>query len=97
MVQASEKPVAIFRILSIDFSKAFHLIDSDVSAQKFVDNNFPCYITARSVDFLYVNGLLKLMVLFSYSSNSCWYLPGTVAGPNDFKLRVSDLSLNLVT
>jgi len=46
----------IIRILFVDFSKAFDVIDHNILSDKFISNDVPEHITVWSVDFL--NGLL---------------------------------------
>ena len=75
------------RVLFVDFSKAFDVIDHNVLLNKFISNNIPEHIIVWSLDFL--NGR-KQFVKIGYSvSNTTVVGAGTPQG-NDFKLDEVD-------
>ena len=54
----------IIRVLLVDFSKAFDVIDHNALLNKFISNNIPEHIIVWSLDFLMaINSLLKLVTL----------------------------------
>jgi len=55
----------ITRILFVDFSKVFDVIDHNILLDKFISNDIPEHITVWSVDFL--NGLLNLQIIFVHA------------------------------
>ena len=95
--KASDKSNNIIRILFVDFTKDFDLIDHNILLKKFVDYEFPPHITAWSLDFLtnrkqYVKiGNRCSMVVDTKAGTP----QGTLAGPNDFKLLIDDLKFAL--
>src|SRR5208282_4514202 len=92
--QASDKSSNVSRVLFVDFSKAFDLIDHSVLLQKFIDYQFPPHLTVWSLSFLrdrqqFVQiGNIKSNTQYSNSGTP----QGTVSGPNDFKLLINDLT-----
>ena len=50
--RSSDKTNNIIRILFIDFTKAFDLIDHNILLKKFLDYEFSPHITVWSIDFL---------------------------------------------
>ena len=81
--KASESSNNFFRILFLDFSKAFDLINNNVSLQIFLNYNFPHH---------------QVIGFFTGSRTICFYwqqkfnsTQGTIAGPNDFELLINDL------
>ncbi len=83
----------ITRIIFVDFSKAFDLIDHNVLMSKFRQYNFPDHIAVWGLDFLQgrtqfvqFNNSKSDMVITSAGSPQ-----GTLDGPNDFKLLINDL------
>ena len=97
LFQASELSNNIIRILFIDFSKAFDLIDHNILLQKFVANGLPDHITAWSLDF--VSGRKQFVKIGDNCSTllctNAGTPQGTLAGPNNFKLLINDLAFNL--
>jgi hypothetical protein len=95
--KASDLSTNFIRILLVDFSKAFDLVDHNVLLQKFINYNFPSHITAWSLSFLqgrsqYVRiGNNSSGVLESHAGTP----QGTLSGPNDFKLLINDLLFDL--
>lgn len=93
----SDKPHNILRILFVDFTKAFDLVDSNVLYKKFTDLNFPPHITTWFLSFLvdrrqYVRvGNLTSSIVSTHAGTP----QGTLSGPNDFRLLINDLSFNL--
>lgn len=97
LFQASECSSNIIRILFIDFSKAFDLIDHNILLKKFVDSGLPAHIIAWSLDFVserkqFVKIGDKCSNLVSINAGTP---QGTLSGPNNFKLLINDLSFDL--
>jgi len=86
----------IIRILFVDFSKAFAVIDHNILLDKFISNDVPEHITVWSVEFL--NGRKEFVKIGVSVSNTtivgAGTPQGTVSGPNDFKLVTNDLTFN---
>ena len=81
------------RILFIDFSKAFDLIDHNILFRKFTELNFPPHITVWFLSFLRDR---SQFVSVGSTSSECKTInagapQGTLSGPNDFKLLINDL------
>ena len=87
----------VFRVLFVDFSKAFDIIDHNVLFKKFVDCNLPAHLALWSLSFLQDrNQFLKIGNLTSSPSLINAGAPqGTRAGPDDFRLLINDLKLSL--
>ena len=82
------------RILFIDFSKAFDLIDHNILLHKLQKNNFPPHITSWLLSFL-SNRSQYVQIGESRSGNknvNAGAPQGTLTGPNAFKLTINDLS-----
>jgi len=97
--KASDNSDNFIRILFLDFSKAFDLINHDVLLQKFLDYNFPPHITVWSLALLqdreqFVSiGNINSTIL---KSNAGTGTPqGTITRPNDFKLLINDLQFDI--
>ena len=86
----------IIRVLFVDFSKAFDVIDHNVLLNKFISDNIPEHIIVWSLDFL--NGRKQFVKIGNSVSNTTVVGAGTpqctVSGPNDFKLVINDLTFN---
>jgi hypothetical protein len=97
LFKSSDSSSNIIRILFIDFSKAFDLVDHNVLLRKFVAYDFPPHIIAWSMSFLQER---VQFVSVRNSNSSCQILKagtpqGTRSGPNDFKLLINDLSFSI--
>ena len=94
---ASDTSANFIRILFIDFTKAFDLIDHNVLLQKLLDYNFPQHITVWSMSFL-ENREQFVRVAAQNSSTlklkSCCP-QGTLGGPNKFKAMINDLAVSM--
>jgi len=91
--KASDNSQHFIRILFVDFSKAFDIIDHNILLQKFVNYNFPQHISVWSLSFLdnrkqFVKIGDKLSSILKSSAGTP---QGTISGPNDFKLLINDL------
>jgi len=86
----------LVRVLFVDFSKAFDIIDHNVLLNKFISNNIPEHIILWSLDFL--NNREQFVKIYNSVSNATLVgagtPQGTVSGPNDFKLVINDLTSN---
>ena len=86
----------IIRILFVDFSKAFDVIDHNILLDKFISNDISEHITVWLVDFL--NGRKQFVIIGDSVSNTTIVgartPQGTVSGPSDFKLVINDLTFN---
>ena len=93
----SDKPHNIIRILFVDFTKAFDLVDTNVLYKKFTDLNFPPHITTWFLSFLvdrrqFVRvGNVSSSIVHTHAGTP----QGTLSGPNDFRLLINDLIFNL--
>ena len=89
----------IIRVLFVDFSKAFELIDHNVLLRKFNDYDFPPQLSLWMLAFLSRrNQFVKVGGCVSAVMRSHAGAPqGTRAGPNVFKLLINDLSFQLPT
>ena len=85
------------RILLINFSKAFDLVDSNVLLDKFVKFNFPSHISTWFLSFLHIRqqfvkiGNRTSSVAITHAGTP----QGTISGPNDFKLLINDINFDL--
>jgi len=90
--KGSESSRNITRILFVDFSKAFDLINHNILLRKFKKYNFPEHVAVWSLDFLQNR---QQFVRIS-QTDSDWLFThagspqGTIAGPNDFNLLIND-------
>ena len=94
---ASDTSANFIRILFIDFTKAFDLIDHNVLLQKLLDYNFPQHITVWSMSFLENR---EQFVRVAAQNSSTLKLKsgcpqGTLGGPNNFKVMINDLAFSL--
>ena len=87
------------RVLFVDFSRAFELIDHTVLAHKLSLYNFPPHLKLWMLSFLYGRSQ------FVKVGNNCSKIvsthagapQGTPAGPSAFKIIINDLKLTLPT
>ena len=90
---ASDDNRNIIRLLFVDFSKAFDLIDHSVLYKKLTDLEFPAHVRLWSLAF--VQQRKQFVKLGNYVSNviisNAGAPQGTLAGPDDFKLLINDL------
>ena len=95
--RASENSNNFIRILFVDFTKAFDLIDHNVLLNKFIDYDFPPHISVWSLSFLHDRQqFTKVAGAISSAQRSNAGTPqGTLSGPNDFKLLINDLKFDL--
>jgi len=94
---ASDNSQNIIRVLFVDFTKAFDVIDLNVLLNKFVNCGMPEHVVVWSLDFL--SGR-KQFVRIADSVSSISVVTagtprGTVSRPNDFKLMIYDLHFHL--
>jgi len=94
--KASDNSNNLIRILFVDFSKAFDLIDHNILLQKFIKYEFPPHISVWSLSFLHdrqqfvkVNGSASIVL-----GSNAGTPQGTISGPNDFKLLINDLDFD---
>ena len=94
---ASDSSQNIIRVLFVDFTKAFDVIDHNVLFNKFVNCGMPEHVVAWSMDFLCGRKqFVKLTDSVSSVSHATAGTPqGTVSGPNDFKLIINDLQFDI--
>jgi hypothetical protein len=94
---ASDNSNNIIRILFIDFSKAFDLVNHNVLLKKLLIYDFPIHIVTWSMSFLQQR--TQFVHLMNNNSNSrvlqAGTPQGTCSGPNDFKLIINDLSFDI--
>jgi len=95
--KASENCKNITRILFIDFTKAFDLIDHNVLMNKFIEYEFPPHVTSWLLSFLEDR---KQFVSISNShstirTSNAGAPQGTRAGPNVFKMLINSLRFSL--
>ena len=95
--KASENSDNVIRILFIDFSKAFDLIDHNILMKKFEDYNFPPHVSVWSLSFLHDRKqFVKVAGAVSEVLQSNGGTPqGTISGPNGFKLLINDLMFDM--
>ena len=95
--KASEDSNNFIRLLFVDFSKAFDLIDHNILLQKFTDYDFPPHLTVWSLAFL--QNRQQFVKIGNHQSElqvtNAGTPQGTISGPNDFKLLINDLSFDL--
>jgi hypothetical protein len=97
LFSSSDNSANTIRVLFIDFSKAFDVLDHNVLLQKFMDYDFPPHIIAWSMSFLHE----RSQYVRIRNRNSCCRAlhagtpQGTLSGPNDFKLLINDLSFDI--
>ena len=96
LFNASDVSSNIIRVLFVDFSKAFDLIDHNILFRKFIGNGIPDHISVWSLDFL--TGRTQYVKIGNIESDSTQVNAGapqgTVSGPNDFKLMINDLTFD---
>jgi hypothetical protein len=94
---SSDSSCNFIRILLVDFSKAFDLVDSNVLHRKFTKYGFSDHITAWFLSFL--DGRQQYVKLGNRVSSvrtaHAGTPQGTISGPSDFKLLINDLSFKL--
>jgi hypothetical protein len=95
--KCSDSPHKFIRILFIDFSKAFDLLDHNILMHKFLANDFPLHIIAWSLSFLHERcHYVKVGNATSVCSYSHAGAPqGTRCGPDVFKLLINYLRFEL--
>lgn len=95
--EASDDRLNFIRVLFVDFSKAFDVVDHNVLFKKFVDCNFPAHLALWSLSFLQDRSqFVKIGNLVSSSGITNAGAPqGTRAGPDDFRLLINDLKFSL--
>ena len=83
---ASDNSANIIRVLFIDFSKAFDLVDHNKLMHKMIQNNFPPHITAWSISFLENrNQFVRIgNTVSSVIGLNAGCPQGTLSGPNNF-------------
>ena len=96
MFLASDSSQNIIRVLFVDFTKAFDVIDHNVLFNKFVTCGMPEHVVAWSMDFLCSR---KQFVKIADSVSSVSHVTagtpqGTVSGPTDFKLIIDDFHIH---
>lgn len=95
--RCSDNSKDFIRILFVDFSKAFDVVDHNVLLEKFLAYDFPAHIIAWSMSFLQER---TQFVSIRNNNSSCRVLragtpQGTRSGPNDFKLLINDLCFDI--
>ena len=95
--EGSDQPCNFTRVLFIDFTKAFDLINHNILHKKLVDYKFPPHLVAWSLSFL--ERRLQYVRIGSHISDvrelNAGVPQGTIAGPNDFKVLINDLNFDL--
>jgi hypothetical protein len=91
--KCSDSSGNFIRILFVDFSKAFDLVDHNILMRKFLQNNFPLHIVAWSLSFLQDRTqYVKIGDVESFCGRAHAGAPqGTRCGPDVFKLLINDL------
>jgi hypothetical protein len=91
--KCSDSSGNFIRILFVDFSKAFDLVDHNILMRKFLENNFPLHIVAWSLSFLQDRTqYVKIGDVESFCGRAHAGAPqGTRCGPDVFKLLTNDL------
>ena len=97
LFQAYDDTSNFIRLLFVDFSKAFELIDHSVLHNKLNDCQFPPHLSAWTLSFLDSRTQFVRVghCVSSVLSTNAGAPQGTRAGPNDFKLVVNDLKFNI--
>jgi len=97
LYRSADNSKNIVRILFVDLSKAFDRVNHNILLKKFLSNDFPMHVTLWSLMFLSNRSQHVTIdsnsssVLFSHAGTP----QGTLAGPNNFKLLINDLELEL--
>jgi len=96
LFEAADDCGNFIRLVFVDFTKAFDLIDHSVLYKKFVDCEFPTWLTAWSLSFLKDRmQFVKVRDIMSGCLVTNAGAPqGTRAGSGDFKLLINDLRCN---
>ena len=97
LFESSDDCMNFVRVLFIDFSKAFDIIDHTVLCKKLIDGKFPPHIVAWSLSFL--QDRFQYVKVGNLLSSPCVVNAGapqgTRAGPDDFRLIINDLLFSL--
>lgn len=97
LFESSDDSMNIIRVMFVDFSKAFDLIDHNVIASKLSVNKFPESFSTWFLSFL--SDRVQFVRIGDVSSEllhtNAGAPQGTRAGPNAFKLMINDLKFNL--
>jgi len=97
LYESSDVSGSIIRILFIDFSRAFDIIDHNVICKKLEENNCPDVLKNWLLSFL--TNRTQFVKVDNYTSSSCLVNAGapqgTRAGPNCFKLLIKDLTFSI--
>jgi hypothetical protein len=97
LFEACDNNKNFIRVLFVDFSKAFDLIDHGTLYKKFIECQFPPHLSAWSLSFL--EGRKQFVKVGNWSSSTLSTTggapQGTRAGPNVFKLISNDLRFDL--
>jgi len=95
--EASDDSTNMIRILFIDFSRAFDLIDHNVILRKLMENN--CPVPLRNWIMSFLNDRVQFVKVENNISGllniHAGAPQGTRAGPNCFKLLIRDLAFDL--
>ena len=95
--QAADDTSNFIRVLFIDFSKAFDLINHNVLFRKLLDYEFPPHLCAWTLSFL-ENRTQFIRIGHRVSdvmTTNAGAPQGTRAGPNVFKLIINDLNFDI--
>ena len=97
LYESSDVSGSIIRILFIDFSRAFDIIDHNIISKKLEENICPDVLKNWLLSFL--TNRTQFVKVDNYTSSSCLVNAGapqgTRAGPNCFKLLIKDLTLSI--
>jgi hypothetical protein len=95
--EGSDQSDNFTRVLFIDFTKAFDVINHNVLHKKLVEYKFPPHLVTWSLSFL--EKRLQYVRIGSHVSDvrelNAGAPQGTIAGPNDFKVLINDLHFEL--
>ena len=98
LFESSDDNRNIIRVMFVDFSKAFDLIDHNVIASKLFENKFPESFSSWFLSFL--SDRVQFVRIGDVSSEllhtNAGAPQGTRAGPNAFKLMINDLKFKLM-